>query len=576
LPREVLPLTEEELALYRVVLVRPIFSEFVRRSDRVTEDRQFRLWDGPPGKESAQIREMNREDNRKRRFQGRDLGKSITMTDEFNSMVLLYDGGEDGVALMGTRASINLNPIFEKQVALWTRNRFLSKFLIPDSRRAVDMREHQIRLMNGRMTIVGRIQGQDGQGFNTVHPNVCAWIDEAQYISDASIAQFYGMISPALPVLASGVPNGVPTSWAYKIDNDESWGFRGSKMTRLEDPRVYLTPGGADSLAKIYGGEHTNLYKHLVLGEWGADSRMTFNMDLIEHDIPGEVPRPPAWWRTVDIDMIDYRTEDLAAYFEMREDLDKSNISNIFIHADFGLTGSPTSAYLSYFDRKEQCWRQYIRFYLRGMQIQEQVEVFNWVARDIQDTYGIKPTIGIDTTDTGGQGLASGLERLKWKVHWANLGEKVKFEQRLESNDEIQKRMAKEPFGDPTPQWLDIENWRKEVAMQRLAKELYGKHIRLVEDERLWAQFASTTDHPDTTGRRRIYETEYTENNEPYDHDLAAFQVWASMIHEQKYEGEKYETQKLWSFEVPLGWGEVSPLDMPEEEPVTYGRYEPY
>lgn len=568
-------LTEEEFALYRVVLVRPVFSEFIRRSDRVSEERQFRLWDGPEGKESAQIREMCREDLKKRRFQGRDLGKSITMMDEFNSMVLLYDEAEDGVALMGTRASLNLNPIFEKQVSLWTRNRFLSKFLIPDSRRAVDMREHQIRLMDGRMTIVGRIQGQDGQGFNTVHPNVCAWIDEAQYISDASIAQFYGMISPALPILASGVPNGVQTSWAYKIDSDPTYGFVGAKMTRLEDPRVYLTPGGAEILVKIYGGEHTNLYKHLVLGEWGADARMTFNMDLIVHDLPGEIPIAPPWWREVSIDIIDYRVEDISRYFEMREDLDRKIVESIYIHADHGITGSPTTAYVSFLDKKENCWRQYIRFLLRGMQVQEQTEVFDWVAQDLKDTYGVRPIIGLDTTNAGGQAVASMLERKGWEVHWANLAENVEFDTRLESNEEIKKRLEKNPFEDPTPQYLPIQGYRKEVAMNRLARELYSKRVRLVEDKYLLGQFASTTDHPDANNKRRVYETEFTVDNQPYDHDLQAFQVWASMVHEEKYKGEKIEVQKLWSFPVPIGWGEVSPLDTPTEETI-YGRYSTY
>jgi hypothetical protein len=495
------------------------------------------------------------------------------MMDEFNSMVLLYDEAEDGVALMGTRASLNLNPIFEKQASLWTRNRFLSKFLIADTRRAVDSRDHKIRLMNDRVVIQGRIQGQDGQGFNTVHPNICAWIDEAQYISQSAIAQFYGMISPALPVLASGVPNGVQTSWAYSIDTDPTWGFVGKGMTRLEDPRVYLTPGGAESLVRAYGGEHTNLYKHLVLGEWGADARMTFNLDLIVHDLPTELPTAPAWWRTVDIDILDYRPEELPRHFEMREDLDRKNISQLYIHADHGITGSPTTAYVSFFDKKEQCWRQYFRFLLRGMQVQEQTECFDYCASELKNLYGVTPVIGLDTTNAGGQAVASMLERKGWEVHWANLAEKVKFDQRLESNEDIQKRLEKEPFSDPTPQWMDIEGYRKEVAMNRLARELYSKRIRLVEDEVLWGQFGSTTDHPDANQTRRVYETEFTIDNQPYDHDLQAFQVWASMIHEDKYKGEKIEAQKLWSFPVPLGWGEVSPFDPVEDEAINYGGY---
>jgi hypothetical protein len=543
-------LTEEEFALYRVVLVRPVFSEFVRRSDRAASDKQWTLW-------PKQIREMNREEPRKKRFQGRNLGKSITAMDEFNSMVLLYNGVEDGVALIGTRASLNLNPIFGAQVSLWTRNRFLSKFLVADARRAVDLREHQIRLMDGRVMIQGRIQGQDGQGFNTVHPNICAWIDEAQYITRQAIAQFYGMISPELPVIASGVPNGVQISWAYAIDN-EDWGFVGKGATRLDDPRVYNTPGAIESLAKAYGGTHTNMYKHMVLGEWGVDSRMTFNVDLIDRDIKDK-EAAPSWFREVRINIIDYDKSNLPIDFSLREDLDKKSIDALYIHADHGVV-SPTTAYVSFFDKKEMVWRQYFRFLLEGMQTMEQTETFDYVARELKKLYGVTPWIGLDTTNAGGQAVASMLQRLGWKVHWANLAEHVKFDQRLETEEEVRKRMDKDPWADPTPVWVDIEGPLKMVAMQRLAREMYSKNVRIVreadEDERLWSQIASTTDHASANDRTRVYETEYSIDGEPYDHDLQAFQVWASMVHNENYQGEKLEAQKLFMIPMPIGWGE--------------------
>ena len=562
------PLTEEEFALYRVVLTRPVFSEFVRRSDRAKEEDQWRVW-------PQQIREMNREEPRKKRFQGRNLGKSITAMDEFNSMVLLYDGVEDGVALVGTRASLNLNPIFSALVSLWTRNRFLSKFLIGDSRRAVDLREHEIRLMDGRVMIKGRIQGQDGQGFNTVHPNICAWIDEAQYITRAAIAQFYGMISPELPLIASGVPNGVRISWAWAIDNEPEWGFVGRGATRLEDPRVYNTPGAAEQLARAYGGTHTNMYKHMVLGEWGVDSRMTFNIDLIQRDMPDKEAMP-MWFKEVRIHIADYSKSSLPIDFALRDDLDKKNVQYMFIHADHGIV-SPTTGYVSFFDKNANAWRQYFRFLLEGMQTLEQTEVFDYIGRELLKLYGVKPMIGLDTTNAGGQSVASMLERLGWQVHWANLAENVKFDQRLEDDEEIRKRLEKDPWDDPTPQWVDIEGPRKMVAMQRLAKEFYAKNIWVIrepdEDERLWGQISSTTDHPSQNDRTRVYETEFTIDGEPYDHDLQAFQVLGSMLHEENYEGEKIEAQKLWMIPMPIGWGEQNPMEAPDDQPTTVARW---
>lgn len=564
MPQVTVALTEEEFALYRVVLVRPVFSEFVRRSERAAPDKQWRNW-------PKQIREMNREEPKKKRFQGRNLGKSITCMDEVNSMVLLYDGSEDGTALIGTRASLNLNPIFGAMVSLWTRNRFLSKFLISDSRRAVDLREHEIRLMEGRVIIKGRIQGQDGQGFNTVHPNVCAWIDEAQYITRSAIAQFYGMISPELPLLASGVPNGVRISWAWAIDNEEDWGFVGKGATRLDDPRVYNTPGAAEQLAKAYGGTHTNMYKHMVLGEWGVDSRMTFNLDLIDRDIKDKEAAPP-WFREIRINIIDYDKGNLPVEFALREDLDKKLVEQIYIHADHGIV-SPTTAYVSFFDTKERAWRQYFRFLLEGMQTMEQTEVFDYVARELKKIYGLAPWIGLDTTNAGGQAVASMLERLGWNVHWANLAENVKFDQRLETEEEVRKRLDKDAWDDPSPQWVDIEGPRKMVAMQRLAREMYSKNIRIVrepeEDERLWGQIGSTTDHASQNDRTRVYETEYSIDGEPYDHDLQAFQVLASMIHDENYQGEKLEAQKLFIIPMPIGWGEDN---APEDDEIPTQR----
>lgn len=553
-------LTEEEFALYRVVLIRPVFSEFVRRNERAAPDKQWRVW-------PQQIREMNREESHKKRFQGRNLGKSITAMDEFNSMVLLYEGNdpEGGTALIGTRASLNLNPIFAQQVSLWTRNRFLSKFLIGDSRRAIDLREHEIRIMDGRVIIKGRIQGQDGQGFNTVHPNICAWIDEAQYITRQAIAQFYGMISPELPVLASGVPNGVRISWAWAIDNEADWGFVGRGATRLEDPRVYNNPGAAEQLAKAYGGIHTNMYKHMVLGEWGVDSRMTFNIDLIKRDLPDREAMPP-YFREIRINISDYSKTNLPIEFALRQDLDRKIVGAFYIHADHGIV-SPTTAYVSYYDSKEGAWRQYFRFLLEGMQTIEQTEVFDYVAKELEKLYGVRPAIGLDTTNAGGQAVASMLERLGWNVHWANLAENVKFDQRLEDEDEVKKRLEKDPWGDPQPQWVDIEGPRKMVAMLRLAREFYSNKVWIIrepqEDERLWGQIGSTTDHPSQNDRTRVYETEYSIDGEPYDHDLQAFQVLSSMIHEEAYEGEAIEAQNLFMIPIPIGWGEQY---TPEEE----------
>lgn len=539
------PLSKEDWCLYRIVTTPAIFSEFVRSNSR----EQFRLW-------PKQIHEVNMESLHKKRFQARDLGKSITVMDEFNSAVLLYEG-DDGTALIGTRSDLNLQPIFEKIIALFERNHFLKFFLKQDGR-AVDRKNHEIRLLNNAV-IKGRIQGKDGQGFNTVHPDIAAWIDEAQLLDDAAVGEFYGMINAGLPVWASGVPNGVRTSWAYRLDNDKAEGFAGGNMTRLDDPRV--TPEFIEALKRAYGGETSNMYRQKVMGEWGADARMTFDLDRITHDLPlkpGESPKQPPYYRSLHIEAKDYWPDMLASTFAFRADMPKARA--IYIAADHGQTGSPTTAYIHFFDLKEGCWRQFTCFRLYGMQALQQAEVFHFVKTELGRIYpNVEPIIGLDTTGQGGQAVASLLEEMGDRVVWANVSENVKHAERLETDEEMRERFAKDPFPLPNRQLVPVEMKLRQVAIPHvLLPNLYSGNIRVVEEEILWKQLGSTTDHEDKIGRSRIYETDFSyEGKQDYNHDVSAFEVFAAMLHfiDINTEGPP-QFEDLWIEEVDIGWGQ--------------------
>jgi hypothetical protein len=536
-------LSKYDWELFRVVNTQSIFSEFVRYHSIEEDGKQFRLW-------KEQIREINREDLHKKRFQGRFLGKSITCMDEFHRLCILYSGDE-GTALLGTRAQPNIQPIFEKMVSMWERNHFLS-FWINAGDRAVDRKNFEIRLKSN-VTIKGRIQGKDGQGFNTVHPNIAAWIDEAQLLSEQAVAEFYGMISPQLPLLASGVPNGVRTSWAFQIDNDKDSDFAGGGMTRLDDPR--MTPEFVEQLKKRYGGENSNLYRQKVLGEWGADSRMTFDIERIEHDLPdGKVP---SYFRNIIIDQGTYSVEMLPALIPLREDMPERD--DIWIAADHGGTGSPTTGYVHFFDKKQRCWRQYMRFLLYGLHVTPQVEIFNHLANALYRVYGIKPTIGLDTTGQGGQSVAYILEERGHSVVWADLNKKVKFGERLETEEEWRKRMEKDIWSGNTKQLVPVEMPLKQVAVpQGLIPNFYSGLIRVVNDTTepsLWKQLGGTVDYEDAIGKYRKYETDYSYDGNPkYNHDFSAFEVFGAMIHRKEFNPGEPEVAEVWSEEIDVGW----------------------
>jgi hypothetical protein len=541
------PLTKEDWSLYRLVHTPAIFSEFVRSTDEVP----FKLW-------AKQIREINREALHKKRIQARFLGKSITVMDEFNSAVVQYDG-PDGVALLGTRADLNIQPIFEKMVALYERNHFLKFFLQPGDR-SVDRKNHEIRLRNNAV-IKGRIQGKDGQGFNTVHPNIGAWLDEVQLLDDSAVGEFYGMINAGLPVWASGVPNGVRTSWAYRIDTDLLEGFVGGNMTRLDDPG--MTPEFLESLKRAYGGETSNMYRQKVLGEWGADARMTFDLERIEHDMPvkpGERNRAPPWYRSIQIDAKEYGPEVLPSRFAFRQDM--PNRKYIYIAADHGQTASPTTAYVHFFDTKEGCWRQYMRFLLYGMQAPIQAEIFHFVIVEMQRMYNCPVIVGLDTTGQGGQAVAALLEDMKHEVVWANVSEKVSFGERLETDEEMQKRLDKDPItADPARQLINVEMPLRQVAIPHvLLPNLYNGTIRVVEEDSLWKQLGSTTDHSDRLGKTRVYETDYSQDGQMgYNHDLSAFEVFAAMLHFKQLHPEALDPETdVWMYDMDVGWGDYA------------------
>lgn len=546
---EIQPLTEEDWCLYRTVTTPSIFSEFVRSS----ESEEFKLW-------PKQRREMNREAQHKKRIQARDLGKSITVMDEFIAKVLLYRGAEDGTALLGTRAEPNLQPIFEKMISLFERNHFLKFFLRPGER-SIDRKNHEIRLSNNTI-IKGRIQGKDGQGFNTVHPNIGAWLDEVQLLDDSAVGEFYGMISAGLPVWASGVPNGVKTSWAYRIDTDDLEGFEGGTMTRLDDPRV--TPAFVEKLKTAYGGETSNMYRQKVLGEWGADARMTFDLDRIEHDLPlakGERGKAPPWYHNVLLEAKDYDADLLAAKFAFRDDMPPR--SKIFIAADHGQTASPTTAYVHFYDTKERCWRQYIRFLLYGMQAPEQAHIFHYVQRELTRMFAVPVTIGLDTTGQGGQAVASLLEDMGQVVVWSNVAEKVRFSERLETDDEMKERLEKDPWSGSNRLLVPVEMPLRQVAIPHvLLPALYSGKVRMVEQEELWKQLGATTDHEDRNGKYRVYETDWSHDGSPnYNHDLSAFEVFAAMLHQDTNTEGPPVAEDVWMVDIPVFWQE----DMPYE-----------
>lgn len=544
-------LESDDAKMWRLINFNPAgFSEYLRSTKR----ERFRLW-------KIQYREMNREARRKKKIQGRRLGKSLNASDEVIDEVLRYRGVEKGVALIGSRGQPTLQFIFEQfLIYQFQNNKFLQFFLEPGDR-GVDRKNYEIRLRDGSI-IKGRIQGKDGQGFQTVHPNIVTWFDEVQLLSDAAVSEIYGMLSPQDKVIATGVPNGARGSWAYRIDTNPKMGFVGDKVTRLDDPAT--TEQDVEEWKLAYGGEHTSGYQQQVLGQWGAPTSMTFDVDRITADLPfkeDEYPQLPPYYTNLEIFGRDYLgPENLLIQLPVHADMPKT-ASKIYIHADHGISASPTTIYVSFFDEKEgaRCWRQYMRVLIRDFQIQEQVDVFHYLANALEHHTKIKPVIGMDTTGQGGQDVMSMLEKLKHPLVMSSMSKAVEVSTRLEDDDEYIKRMKKEPLGDPSRQLVPVMMVLKQASIPKLKEYLYSGQLRLVNQTELWKQIESTTDTQQVGSQDRLYRTDYPgpNNDTPkgYDHDLAAFEVLGTMLLQDEIGVQIEEFHDMWVEDFETPWG---------------------
>lgn len=548
MPVEKAPELTEEEWLFQLLLATPsIFSEWIRPH---IEGEGFKLW-------PKQIMAANMVAKKKKKLQGRFLGKTIGFSDEFKQACITWTKPV-GVALFATRQESNLEPVFNRELAgAFQRVPFLRLFL-RDGDKGINRKTWTINLQNG-VVIRGRIEGKEGAGFQTIHPDVIAWWDEVQLLSDEAVAEAYGMLSDETPRLASGVPNGVRSSWAYRIDTDPAYGFQGIKMCRHDDPRY--TEEMDQELIAFYGGKESSGYLNRVEGEWGADSRMTFDLDRITMDLPtkdGSAVTPP-FYRSLELHARDIVNDDgtakvdvLYTRFSFRGDMPKTN--KVLFHADYGQSASPTSLYITFWDVKENCWRTYHRVLLYGMESKTQAHVVHWLADQIKRMTGVEPTIGFDASEFGGSNTIFELETMGHPVMRIDTKKNVDtHDTRPETDDEYRKRLAKDPFGPRDRMLVPIQLRWRQVAFPRLAREFYSGRLRLVAERPLLKQIAGTTDYQSKTNDR-IYETDYTQDGKPYDHDLMAFEILGAMLHLMD-DDVVPAAPKAWSHPVDIGWG---------------------
>jgi hypothetical protein len=271
----------------------------------------------------------------------------------------------------------------------------------------------------------------------------------------------------------------------------------------------------------------------------------------------------PPFYRSVELYARDVANNDgtprfdvLQMRFAFRGDMPRTD--KIRFHADHGQSASPTTLYITFWDIEENCWRTYHRVLLFGMEAPTQAEILHWLALQMKGMTGVEPVIGMDTTGHGGSAVMALLQQHGHALVRVDVRAAVDtHEKRMETDEEARKRYAKDPFSPPEKQLVPIEQRMRQVAFPRLAREFYSGRLRLVNEDALVKQIAGTTDYENKGGTERIYETDYSIEGRPYNHDLSAWEIFGAMAHELDIE-QTTIAPKVWAVPVPVSaWGVV-------------------
>lgn len=176
---------------------------------------------------------------------------------------------------------VHLEPIWSKFIRYFRSNSFLKNFIEPRS--GINSSEFSIRLLNNTQLIC-RIAGQSGGGGNVIGLHTpFEMLDESGYYPWGTFIE----LQPTLNTFTSGyrlIVSGVPTGLREKNVNyhcdQENSSYTKHKISALDNPR--FTEKDRLKAVEQYGGEDSDDYIHLVLGQHGKPVFALFDRNTME------------------------------------------------------------------------------------------------------------------------------------------------------------------------------------------------------------------------------------------------------------------------------------------------------
>jgi len=253
-------ITQEELIFYEIVRHPVLFGEFYRNIDKME-------WEEPFNYNDYQVDFICDFDSYVSLCCGRAVGKTLSITDIILWIMVndIYPGEYINYHVPGKAQA---EPVFTHLVRQLRTNSFLKNFI--DAKKGVNHSDLIIKLLNNT-SLLCRIAGQSGTGVSVIGLHTpFSVVDEAGYYPKGTWTELQPTINtftPGFKLLVSGVPTGLREgNVLYHADRENS-SYTKHRISALQNPR--FSEKDRQQAIEMYGGEESDDYMHLVLGQHG-------------------------------------------------------------------------------------------------------------------------------------------------------------------------------------------------------------------------------------------------------------------------------------------------------------------
>lgn len=212
----------------------------------------------------------------------RAVGKTVSLS-HLIIWILIFNVFPEDYMVYTVPNKVHLEPVFSNLTRLFRRNSLLKNFIEPKG--GINNSDFSIRLLN-HSTLLCRIAGTTGTGANVVglHTPVVL-LDESGFYPWQTWMELQPILNtwqPGYRLITSGVPTGVREKNVLYRNDMEDPNYSKHRISAFMNPR-YSEQRLKEDIVQ-YGGEDSDDYIHMVLGEHGKPIFALFDRNVFEID----------------------------------------------------------------------------------------------------------------------------------------------------------------------------------------------------------------------------------------------------------------------------------------------------